>query len=354
METALSPATATASLRLINVVLLLLAMLLPPSSSYKEKATNELKLQAVDRLDLPSGFVGPESLAFDRLAGGPYTGVSGGWILKWQGASRGWTFFAANARNKGEECDVSFGHVAAESACGRPLGLQFHEASGVLYVADAYFGLLAVGPEGGAATQVAASAEGVPFCFTNGVDVDQSTGMVYFTDSSTRFQRPYYILVVITGDSTGRLMKYEPMTKKVTVLKNNLFVPNGITLSHDGNFLLVAETGTCKVIKHWLKGPKMGTTEVFAELPGYPDNIKRTSSGEYWVALNREKFELNNASKNKDNFFEHAIAMRFGAEGEVLEVINGGAFAYVSEVVEQNGKLWMGSIDVPYVDVCMS
>ncbi len=32
--------------------------------------------------------------------------------------------------------------VVPESVCGRPLGLLFHHASGDLYVADAYLGLL--------------------------------------------------------------------------------------------------------------------------------------------------------------------------------------------------------------------
>jgi len=51
--------------------------------------------------------------------------------------------------------------------CGRPLGLQFFAKTGDLYIADAYL------------TQ----ADGVPFHFVNGLDVDQATGDVYFTDS---------------------------------------------------------------------------------------------------------------------------------------------------------------------------
>ena len=67
--------------------------------------------------------------------------------------------------------------------------MQFNKATGDLYITDAYFGLLTVGHEGGAAAQVAVAADGEPFHFTNGLDVDQENGMVYFTDSSARFQR---------------------------------------------------------------------------------------------------------------------------------------------------------------------
>lgn len=76
-----------------------------------------------------------------------------------------------------------------EDECGRPLGLQFHRATGNLYIADAYYGLLVVGPGGGLATRLVVAAEGKPLGFTNGVDVDQERGLVYFTDSSTQFQR---------------------------------------------------------------------------------------------------------------------------------------------------------------------
>ena len=81
--------------------------------------------------------------------------------------------------------------VVPESVCGRPLGLQFHRRSGELYVADAYLGLLRVPPRGGLAEVVAAEAGGEPFNFLNGLDVDQRTGDVYFTDSSTTYQRRY-------------------------------------------------------------------------------------------------------------------------------------------------------------------
>lgn len=76
-----------------------------------------------------------------------------------------------------------------ESICGRPLGLKFNSVTCDLYIADAYFGLLKVGPAGGVAKQLATSAEGVPFRFTNALDIHPKTGEVYFTDSSILFQR---------------------------------------------------------------------------------------------------------------------------------------------------------------------
>lgn len=75
-----------------------------------------------------------------------------------------------------------------EHICGRPLGLRFDKRTGELYIADAYFGLMKVGPEGGVATSLTTEAEGVPMKFANDLDIDDD-GNVYFTDSSTVYQR---------------------------------------------------------------------------------------------------------------------------------------------------------------------
>jgi len=74
-----------------------------------------------------------------------------------------------------------------EHICGRPLGLKF-DAHGNLYIADAYFGLLVMSPQGGVAHPVSTQADGVAFKFTNDLDMDEN-GTVYFTDSSTRHPR---------------------------------------------------------------------------------------------------------------------------------------------------------------------
>lgn len=57
-----------------------------------------------------------------------------------------------------------------------------------MYIADAYSGLFVAGTNGRLATKLATSAEGVPFCFLNGLDVDPLSGLVYFTDFSTTIQ----------------------------------------------------------------------------------------------------------------------------------------------------------------------
>ena len=67
-----------------------------------------------------------------------------------------------------------------------------------------------VAPGGGEATVLVTEVDGVPLRFTNGVDIDQVTGEVYFTDSSRNYNRSQHEMVTRTGDSTGRLLRYEP------------------------------------------------------------------------------------------------------------------------------------------------
>lgn len=198
------------------------------------------------------GGVGPESFAFDPHGDGPYVGVSDGRIIKWLPSETRWLDFAFTSPER-DGCEGFHDHSDTEHRCGRPLGLEFDENTGDLYIADAYLGLLVVGPNGGLATQLAKSAQGVPFGFTNSLCIHQTHQLLYFTDSSTTFSRRSHVSVIVSGDDTGRLRKYDMKSKQVSVLVKNLKFPNGVAMSKHGDFLLFAETTTCKIFKFWLK-----------------------------------------------------------------------------------------------------
>ncbi|XP_072146627.1 protein STRICTOSIDINE SYNTHASE-LIKE 10-like [Setaria viridis] len=281
---------------------------------------------ALEQIPRPHGVTGAESLAFDRRGRGPYAGVSDGRVLRWDGNANGWTTFAYNANyKKNPLCTAPVRRPEdTESICGRPLGLQFYAKTSDLYIADAYLELMKVGPDGGEAEVVAAEAGGVPFNFTNGVDVDQATGDVYFTDSSTIYPRarntqimihrdaagrllkydarvgrvavlkaslhyPNGVAIMIHRDAAGRLLKYDARVGRVAVLKASLHYPNGVAVSADRTHVVVAHTGPCQAFRYWIRGPKAGRYELLANLPGYADNVRRDTKGGYWFALNREK-----------------------------------------------------------------
>ncbi|KAK4377990.1 hypothetical protein RND71_004286 [Anisodus tanguticus] len=319
------------------------------------------------------GAVGPESIAFDPNGEGPYTGVADGRIIRWKGDSQGWVDFAVTSSQR-KECVHPFApHM--EHICGRPLGLRFDTRTGDLYIADAYLGLQVVGPSGGLATPLVTEVEGQPLRFTNDVDIDEQEDVIYFTDTSTLFQRRQFIASVVSGDKTGRLMKYDKSTKAVTVLLRGLAFANGVALSNDKSFVLVAETSSCRVVRYWLKGRHAGKHDTFADLPGYPDNIRRNSKGEFWVALHSKRSMLAQLVTSNSwlgrtllklpfTFQQlhyllvggqpHAIAIKLGEDGKVLEVledVESKTLKFISEVEEKNGKLWIGSVMVPFLGV---
>ncbi|GLJ36807.1 hypothetical protein SUGI_0742470 [Cryptomeria japonica] len=323
------------------------------------------RLQEAD-VETLKGVWGPESIAFDPQNRGPYTGIADGTIVRWDGPHLGWSLFAFTSPNRSEICNEkrksALGYVKHEHICGRPLGLRFNKDSGDLYIADAYFGLLVVGPQGGLATPLVNSTY-----FANDLDIDKN-GNVYFTDSSAIYRRKNFIQLVFSMENTGRVLKYDPHTKEVVVLVSNVSFPNGLCLSKDESFFVYTETVAGSIMRYWLKGPKSGTTDIFARLPGYPDNIRVNDKGEFWVAIHGRHNHLAYflASHPKVRMFLlrlpisariqyityiggklQGMVAKYSPEGELLELLEdrmGKVVKGVSEVEEKDGKLWMGSV----------
>ncbi|KAF4374467.1 hypothetical protein F8388_016018 [Cannabis sativa] len=299
--------------------------------------------------------------------------VGDGRILRWEGDGLGWSEFAFTSENR-EKCVRPFA-PEMEHICGRPLGLRFHKKTGDLYIADAYFGLRVVGPNGGLAAPLVTQVEGHPLLFTNDLDIDEDKDIIYFTDSSTTYHRRNFMTAALSGDRTGRLLKYNILNKEVTVLLKDLAFANGVALSKDRSFLLVAETTRTRVLRLWLNGPNAGNVDVFAELPGCPDNIRMNHKGEFWVALHSKMGVVSNLIVSKPwagttllklplSFKQlhyiliggkaHATAIKLGEDGKVLDVLEdceGKSLKFISEVEENNGKLWIGSVLVPFIGI---
>lgn len=166
---------------------------------------------------------------------------------------------------------------------GRPLGMDF-DAGGNLIVADAYKGLLSV-DKAGKIKVLSTEADGVPFAFTDDLDI-ASDGTIYFSDASSHFQQPDYMLDLLEARPHGRLLAYDPATGQTRVLLKDLYFANGVALSAAEDFVLVNETYRYRITRYWLKGEKAGQHDVFIDnLPGLPDNLQGDHKGTFWVAL---------------------------------------------------------------------
>ena len=167
---------------------------------------------------------------------------------------------------------------------GRPLAVAYHP-DGRLIICDAHRGLMALDAKGG--LEVLASEEGgVPFSFTDDLDIG-SDGSIYFSDASARRSIETFTDDLIEHQTTGRVLKYEPSSKKVTRVAEGLNFANGVALGPGEQYLVVSETGSYRLWRVWLQGPKAGTKEVFTDsLPGFPDNVRYSKARHvFWVAI---------------------------------------------------------------------
>jgi sugar lactone lactonase YvrE len=222
----------------------------------------------VPRRYVAIGGRGPEDVVADAR-GRVLTGVEDGRILRVDGLT---------------EPSAARVEVLAETG-GRPLGLELLP-DGDLLVCDAERGLLRVGLDDGTVRILADSVAGERLRFCSNV-VALSDGSVCFTVSSRRYPLEHWIGDIVEHTGTGRLLRLAPGSETPEVLLEGLQFANGLAASADESFLAVAETGACRLTRHWLTGPKAGHTESFAEnLPGMPDNIWRgTPDGPIWVSL---------------------------------------------------------------------
>ncbi|KAI0499579.1 hypothetical protein KFK09_017785 [Dendrobium nobile] len=324
------------------------------------------------KLEFSGQLFGPESIEFDPSGRGPYAGLADGRVVRWMGEAVGWETFALVSRNWSEKVcangvnSTTEKQHAKEEQCGRPLGLRFNKKTGDLYIADAYYGLMAVGPEGGLAVSLANTVEGKPILFANDLDIHKN-GSLFFTDTSMRYTRRNHFLILLEGEKTGRLLRYDPLNMTTHVVLNGLAFPNGVQLSADQMFLLFTETTNCRVMRFWLEGPKSGQLEVFANLPGFPDNVRMNDKGQFWVAIDccrtRSQEFLSWNPWLRSIYFKlplnlHFLARRLGMKMytvialfdensqviEVLEDKEGQVMKLVSEVKEVEGKLWIGTV----------
>lgn len=124
-----------------------------------------------------------------------------------------------------------------------------------------------------------------------------------------------------------------------------------------------------------MKGDKAGTSEVFAVLHGFPDNVRTNAKGDFWVAIHCRrslytyisslypqirKIILKLPIPAKIQFLlhiggmPHALVVKYSPEGKLLQVLEdsqGKVVKAASEVEERDGKLWIGSVLMPFVAV---
>ncbi|KAI3960730.1 hypothetical protein MKW92_045949 [Papaver armeniacum] len=205
----------------------------------------------------------PEDITVDK-DGIIYTATRDGWIKKIHknGTCQDWKFVGG---------DTLLGVTMSATNAGDVL------------VCDADKGLLKVNEEG--VTVLASEIDGCKINFADEV-IEATDGTIYFSDISTKVGLHNWYLGVLEAKPHGRILKYNPSTKKTTILIDSLCFPNGVALSRDQHFLVFCETWRFRCLKYWLEGENKGKLEVFIDnLPGGPDNINLAPDGSFWIAV---------------------------------------------------------------------
>ncbi|MHA6531723.1 SMP-30/gluconolactonase/LRE family protein [Paenibacillus sp. BAC0078] len=284
----------------------------------------------------------PEFITFDA-EGRLYTGDSDGKIYR----------VAFDTAGKAQPAEVF------ADTHGTPNGLKF-DAAGNLIVADIQKGLLSIDPEGNVEV-LANQVEGGPIYLANELDIAQD-GSIYFSDTSNYGKVMFK--EIAENKPHGRLLKYDPQTKQTTVLLEDLYFANGVALSSDEDFVLVAESYHYQLTRYWLKGAKQGTSDIFAEnIAGFPDNITRDAQGHFWVGVFTTRLPfadymhshpwlaatmskvpqslLNGASAP----VKHGLVAEYGPEGELVNSWHDpeGTLYGVTTAVSQGGYLYLGT-----------
>ena len=240
---------------------------------------------------------------------------------------------------------------------GRPLGLIF-DRQGNLIVADAIKGLLSVN-KSGEIKLLAAEADGEKFGCLNDLDIAYD-GTIYFTEASHKFPMTQHVNDLLEHQPNGRLLSLHPQSQQVRTLLKDLYFANGVAVSPDQTFVLVAETGKYRIRRFWLTQSK---TDIFIDnLPGFPDGISSNGKDKFWLALVAPRKALvdrmlpypfiRKMVVRLPKFLQpgpqrYSFVLGLDRHGDVVDNLQNDSpdcYSQIANVVEHNHHLYFGSI----------
>lgn len=190
-------------------------------------------------------------------------------------------------------------------------------------------------------------------------------GRILFSEATVRYEMHEWQTDALEGRGNGRIIMYDPKLKKTTTILRNLIFPNGIVLASDNQSIMFAESWNCSIKRYWFEGPKKGQVEsVIENLPGYPDNINRSSDGNYWMAIMGMRSQVFDLAMRKPAFRKRmakelpgdewlapnintGCVVKFNEAGKILDVLwdrQGENHPMITSMREHKGYLYIGGI----------
>ena len=269
------------------------------------------------------------------------------------------TVFSA-LRNDGKLIRVRPGEEKAEVVAdigGRGLGCELMD-DGRILVCNADLGLQAVNVDTGEVEALLPVLFGQRFGICNNAAIAPD-GTVYVSESCQGYHLENFRKDIIEDTKTGRLLRWRS-GQEPEVLLEGLTFANGVVLDPQGEFVLVAETGKGLIHRVWFDD---GRTDIFAEVPGYPDNLSLGSDGLFWCAVPALPNESLESIHRLPSFIRKLIGMlpeslgpkvpdccrvvAYDREGRLVHILDGDPahYHYVTGVRERDGMVWIGSIN---------
>lgn len=307
------------------------------------------KLQSSEKIEL-LGYAGAEDFAIDSL-GNIYTGVhktindfSSGAVLK------------VTENGKVEEVFKTEKWVT---------GMQFDTLGQFNFLMNGN-GLLKMNDLIIVDTLVNQTDKDTPLLMGAGLDISKS-GKIYFSNMSSKYETSSSTInrLILEQKKTGGLFCYNPVNDELIQLSDGNYFGNGLVVAEDESYVLLTETSKYRILKYWLKGENKGGVEVLIDnLPGFPNNLVRSSDGHYWVGFTTKRNKQLDQVHSKPFLKQIVYALpsflqpkpeKFGmvfkmtSEGEIIDTLfdlTGEVIPEAGALLEYNGYLYLGGDNV--------
>lgn len=205
--------------------------------------------------------------------------------------------FIATVDGKILKLDAQTADVAAfADTKGLPLDLEFSGER--LLIADAMRGLLAADMDGTISAVSARDDEGRQLGLITGLAAGED-GAIYLSEAASRRAGGADDLIgmaeaaILEHRGTGRVLSLDPATGTARPVAENLNFPAGLAFTANFHRLLIAETGSYRVLAVTPgERDRPGAGTLMSSLPGFPANIDRASDGTFWLGLVAERSSL--------------------------------------------------------------
>ncbi|XP_003741264.1 adipocyte plasma membrane-associated protein-like [Galendromus occidentalis] len=313
--------------------------------------------------------------------------------LPYHSAFLAWLRVCAVDTVTGKERKIYDGNADCKEFCSRPLGIRIHKRT--MYCADLLKGLIEIDLETEKAKvllPLGSSVGGLELFFPNDVAVDPERQLIYLSDSDTKRKWDYYMFSLLDFQNNSRIIQFNLTSGEATIFADGLHFANGIQISNDKKSLLVSEFTSRRVMRFPFGGSLPATGSLFsAYLPGNPDNIRPSKKGGYWVALVGSRAdgtrtlveelqarpavtkrilnwlvtagtflesvgvlsgnkalqptanELKNGNILGSSIPASGAIAELDAEGKVLRVLHSTKFGDLSEILDDDGDLYIGT-----------